>query len=72
MSKRREYSPAFKREAVELNRTPGVTVAQITREPGIRTNMQSRWRRKQGEWNMQEFSEYVIPATPVIPLSQVR
>ena len=35
MSKRREYLPDFKREAVELSRTPGVTVAQIADELGI-------------------------------------
>ena len=47
MSKRREYSPEFKREAVELSRTPGVTVAQIAEELGIGANMLSRWRREQ-------------------------
>jgi transposase len=47
MSKRREYSPEFKREAVELSRTPGVTVTQIAEELGIGANMLSRWRREQ-------------------------
>jgi len=47
MSKRREYSPEFKREAVELSRTPGVTIAQIAQELGIGANMLSRWRREQ-------------------------
>ena len=47
MSKRRGYSPEFKREAVELSRTPGVTVAQIAEELGIGANMLSRWRREQ-------------------------
>lgn len=47
MSKRREYSPEFKREAVELSRTPGVTVARIAEELGIGANMLSRWRREQ-------------------------
>ena len=46
MSKRREYSPEFKREAVELSRTPGVTVKQIAEELGIAANMLTRWRRE--------------------------
>ena len=46
MPKRREYSPEFKREAVELTRTAGVTVAQIARELGIGANILSRWRRE--------------------------
>ena len=49
MSKRREYSPEFKREAVELTRTTGVTIAQIARELGIGANMLSRWRRELSE-----------------------
>ena len=46
MPKRREYSPELKREAVELTRTTGVTVAQIARELGIGANILSRWRRE--------------------------
>ena len=46
MPKRREYSPEFKREAVELTRTAGITVAQIARELGIGANILSRWRRE--------------------------
>jgi transposase len=47
MSKRREYSLEFKRESVELSRTPDVTIAQIVEELGIGINMLSRWRREQ-------------------------
>ena len=46
MSKRREYSPEFKREAVELSRRPGAAVKQIAEEPGIAANMLTRWRRE--------------------------
>jgi transposase len=46
MSKRREFTPEFKREAVELSQTPGVTVKQIADELGISANMLSRWRRE--------------------------
>lgn len=55
MSKRREYSPEFKREAVELTRTVGVTVAQIARELGIGANMLSRWRRELSEVGEKAF-----------------
>ena len=46
MSKRREYSPEFKREAVALANQPGVTKAQIGRELGINPNMITRWQRE--------------------------
>ena len=36
MPERREYTPELQREAVELTRTAGVTVAQIARELGTR------------------------------------
>jgi transposase len=55
MSKRREYSPEFKREAVELSQTPGVTVAQIAEELGIGANMLSRWRREQAATGEKAF-----------------
>jgi transposase len=46
MPKRRNYSPEFKREAVELTRMEGVTISQIARDLGIRANMLGRWRRE--------------------------
>ena len=46
MSKRRAFPPEFKREAVELSRTPGVTIKQIADELGIGANMLSRWRKE--------------------------
>ncbi len=55
MSKRREYSPEFKREAVELSQTVGVTLAQIARELGIGANMLSRWRRELSEDGAKAF-----------------
>lgn len=56
--KRREYSPAFKREAIELTRTVGVTVAQIARELGIGANMLSRWRRELSEDDTKAFQRH--------------
>jgi len=46
MSKRRQYSPEFKRGAVEQTRQPGVSCAQVARELGIRANLLTRWRRE--------------------------
>lgn len=40
----REYSPEFKREAVELTRMDGVTISQIANDLGIGANMLGRWR----------------------------
>jgi transposase len=46
MSKRRKFSSEFKREAVELSHTPGITIKQIAEELGIAPNMLSRWRQE--------------------------
>ncbi|RJS90739.1 transposase [Salinisphaera sp. Q1T1-3] len=46
MSKRRRYSPEFKREAVELTRQSGVTLAQVARELGLGAGMLGRWRKE--------------------------
>lgn len=46
MSKRRKYSPEFKRGAIEQARQPGVSCAQVARELGIEPNMLSRWKRE--------------------------
>ncbi len=35
MSKRRKYSPEFKRGALEQARQPGISCAQLSRELGI-------------------------------------
>jgi len=46
MSKRRKYSPEFKREAVELTRQPGVSCRQVALEIGINANLLTRWKRE--------------------------
>ena len=46
MSKRKKFSPEFKRGAVEQARQPGVTCSQVARELGIRPNLLSRWKRE--------------------------
>lgn len=45
MSKRRKFSPEYKREAVEQTRVAGVTLSQVARELGIGANLLGRWRR---------------------------
>ena len=42
MSKRKKFSPEFKREAVALTRQPGVSCRQIALEVGINPNLLSR------------------------------
>ncbi len=46
MSKRKKYSPEFKRGAVEQVNQPGVSCAQVARELGIEANVLSRWKRE--------------------------
>lgn len=46
MSKRRKYSPEFKREAVLLTQQPGVSKAQVARELGIHANSLGTWCRE--------------------------
>jgi transposase len=46
MSKRRKYSPEFKRGAVEQARQSGVSCAQLSRELGINGNLLTRWIRE--------------------------
>jgi transposase len=40
---RRKFSDEFKREAVELASTPGMTQAQIARDLGIGAGLLGRW-----------------------------
>lgn len=46
MSRRRKYSAEFKREAVELASSPGVSARQVAQELGINSTMLSRWCRE--------------------------
>lgn len=55
MTKRRKYSPEFKREAVELTRQPGVSCRQVALEIGIDPNMLTRWRREADAGASQAF-----------------
>ena len=55
MSKRRRFSPEFKRGAVEQTRQPGVSCAQVARELGIGANVLTRWRREADAEGRQAF-----------------
>jgi transposase len=55
MSKRRKFSPEFKRGAVEQTYQPGVTCAQVARELGVDANTLSRWRREAGDAGQHAF-----------------
>jgi transposase len=55
MSKRRKYSPEFKREAVALTRQPGVSCRQIALEIGINPNMLTCWKREADEASGKAF-----------------
>ena len=46
MSSRRKYSKEFKREAVRMADTPGVTLKQVAEEPGINAHLLGKWRKQ--------------------------
>ncbi len=46
MSKRKKYSPEFKREAIELVRRSGVSCRQVALEIGVAPNLLTRWVRE--------------------------
>lgn len=46
MTKRRQYSPEFIREAIGLTKQPSVSRRQIALEIGLNPNLLSRWKRE--------------------------
>lgn len=52
---RRKFSDEFKREAVELAATPGVTHAQVARDLGIGAGLLGRWMRAYRESGKKAF-----------------
>ena len=46
MRTRRKFSAEYKREAVLMRQSPGVSVSQIAAELGIGANVLRRWRRE--------------------------
>ncbi len=55
MGARRNYSPEFKREAVELASQPGQTVPQVARDLGISPGLINRWKRELADHGNQAF-----------------
>ena len=49
MKQRRKFSAEYKREAVAMLQSPGVSVSQIAAELGIGANVLGRWRRESRE-----------------------
>ncbi len=55
MAQRRRFSAEYKREAVEMLASPGVSVSQIAAELGIGANVLGRWRRELHRESTQAF-----------------
>jgi transposase len=55
MVQRRRFSAEYKREAVAMLESPGVTVHQIAAELGIGATVLGRWRRELRQESAQAF-----------------
>ena len=55
MGQRRKFSAEYKREAVVMLESPGVTVNQIAAELGIGATVLGRWRRELRQESAQAF-----------------
>lgn len=68
--RRREHSPAFKRDLVARSLEPGVSVAAIAMEGGINANLLFGWRRRHLESLAQAEPVPVrSPAAVLLPVS---
>ena len=52
---KRQFSPEFKREAVELANQPGQTISGVARDLGIRDNLLGRCKREIEEHGQKAF-----------------
>jgi len=55
MRQRRKFSAEYKREAVAMLQSPGVSASQIAEELGIGANVLGRWRRELRQEQDQAF-----------------
>ena len=55
MGQRRKFTAEYKREAVAMLDTPGVTVSQIAADLGIGANILGRWQRELRQAPKQAF-----------------
>jgi transposase len=64
---RRQFTDAFKSEAVRLTRESGRPVAQVARELGISDNVLYRWRSEQQQVESQARTRRAVRAKLKIP-----
>ena len=60
MNEKKQYSEAFKREAMRLQETSGKTVAEVERELGLSHGLLRQWKKRfrvNGETGTLELSE---------------
>lgn len=61
MGQRRKFSAEYKREAVVMLESPGITVNQIAAELGIGATVLERWRRELRQESTQAFRGHGRP-----------
>jgi transposase len=61
MAQRRRFSAEYKREAVAMLQSPGVSVGQIAAELGIGATVLGRWRRELRQEQDQAFRGHGRP-----------
>jgi transposase len=61
MAQRRRFSAEYKREAVAMLESPGVSVSQIAAELGIGATVLGRWRRELRQEPAQAFPGHGRP-----------
>ena len=61
MGQRRKFSAEYKREAVAMLESPGVSVSQIAAELGIGATVLGRWRRELRQEPAQAFPGHGRP-----------
>ena len=76
--RRREHSPALKRELIERSLQPGASVSGIALDSGINANLLFKWRREHLRANARAVVTATSTAKPVLlpvaiesPMSQV-
>jgi len=76
--RRREHSPALKRELIERSLQPGASVSGIALDSGINANLLFKWRREHLRANARAVVSATSTAKPVLlpvtiesPMSQV-
>ena len=66
--RRREHSPALKRELIERSLQPGASVSGIALDSGINANLLFKWRRE----HLRAGGRAIVSATPMRVVSANR